>query len=462
MAITYNNGVFRDNCEDLPPSSDWGSGQYTSKYIAFTAGTQNLSNPDPRASLTLSSDYARLGTKCYKLHLEKRTDKYNTGELQWLRNELAWMANGDLQAGNEWKFAAASILFHPSMDFGGEQRFQVLYDHKESPDDGNTKWWLGLRGDQFIVGGVHNGGESKLNITVKSVTWYDFILERTWGNNAYIKLYLNGKEVYSKTGNFFCNQSPFSRLQMGLYVWPWASQNGQNEGAGNAADAKPKTMYIDEIRFGNAKATLADFLLDGSAPPVVVDPPIVVDPPPVVVPPTTGIILINSGSTTDKFFTGGSTYKVTTPISGTTNDALYQDERFGNVKYAIPVANGNYTIKLHFAEIFHTAVNKRLFNVKIEGKEVITKLDIFREVGANTALEKLFPVTVTDGNINIEFITVLDNAAITGIEIMPGTIAPPVDTTIYYTSSVESTEAGHRSIVITWSDGSKTELYKKP
>ncbi|NEU06755.1 hypothetical protein GZH53_00385, partial [Flavihumibacter sp. R14] len=54
----------------------------------------------------------------------------------------------------------------------------------------------------------------------------------------------------------------------------------------------------------------------------------------------------------DQYFTGGKTFSSTSAISNTTNDALYQTERYGNMTYNIPVPqSGKYTVELHFAEI---------------------------------------------------------------------------------------------------------------
>ena len=57
----------------------------------------------------------------------------------------------------------------------------------------------------------------------------------------------------------------------------------------------------------------------------------------------------------DTLFSGGSTYKTTATIADTTDDALYQSERYGNFSYNVPVDNGNYVVTLKFAEIYLSA-----------------------------------------------------------------------------------------------------------
>ena len=50
----------------------------------------------------------------------------------------------------------------------------------------------------------------------------------------------------------------------------------------------------------------------------------------------------------DNYYTNGSGYGQANPIANTTQDELYQTERYGNFTYNIPVPNGSYTVKLAF------------------------------------------------------------------------------------------------------------------
>jgi hypothetical protein len=153
--------------------------------------------------------------------------------------------------------------------------------------------------------------------------------------------------------------------------------------------------------------------------------------------PAANAILINSGGpavtlssrvwAADKNFSGGTAYSYgSTAINGTTDDALYQTERFGNFSYAVPVTNGNYTVKLHFAETYFTANNSRVFNVNVEnGKGILTNYDIYAQAGANTAkVETFSSIAVTDGTLNITFTTVTNNAKVCAIEIVSNSGAP--------------------------------------
>ncbi len=132
-------------------------------------------------------------------------------------------------------------------------------------------------------------------------------------------------------------------------------------------------------------------------------------------------VTANSGMVyqVDSGFTGGQTYSTTAAISGTDDPKVYQTERYGNFSYKFTVVNGNYTVVLKFAEIYENAANRRKFTVKIEGREVLSSLDLYAQVGKNKAYDVTIPVTVSDGELNIDFITVQGNAKISAIVVAP-------------------------------------------
>jgi YD repeat-containing protein len=120
--------------------------------------------------------------------------------------------------------------------------------------------------------------------------------------------------------------------------------------------------------------------------------------------------------------TGGSTFSTTNQIANTDDDVLYQSERFGNFGYKFDLANGRYNVTLHFAEIYSgtSGPNQRIFNVLIEGVQVLTYYDIAAQAGFETATTKTFPgILVQDGQLNIDLVTVVGNAKISAIQIQP-------------------------------------------
>ncbi|MBN2444233.1 MAG: DUF1593 domain-containing protein [Spirochaetales bacterium] len=114
---------------------------------------------------------------------------------------------------------------------------------------------------------------------------------------------------------------------------------------------------------------------------------------------------------------GGSAYDNGSSVSGTSDPTLYATERYGSCTYSAEVPNGDYLVTLHFAENYHTSAGSRVFNVLMEGTQSISNLDIYAQAGAETAYITENQVSVSDGQINIEFVTVTENALINAIKI---------------------------------------------
>jgi hypothetical protein len=106
------------------------------------------------------------------------------------------------------------------------------------------------------------------------------------------------------------------------------------------------------------------------------------------------------------------------PISGTKEEAVYQDVRDRVFAYYIPVTNGTYSVTLKFCEGQIDRKRGRIFDVLLQGKKVIEKLDIFERVGIFKALDFTFKnVQVTDGRLAIDFADRLHYPVIAGIVI---------------------------------------------
>ena len=141
----------------------------------------------------------------------------------------------------------------------------------------------------------------------------------------------------------------------------------------------------------------------------------------------------------DTFFTGGSTFSdPTRAITGTSDPALYRNERWGNFTYAVPVAAGTYDVRLHFVELYYgTAVpggvGSRVFSMDVLDTAVnpdIPNLDIFAQVGKNAALVRTISnVVVSDGTLNVRSIYgAADDPELAAIEIIPVSTAPSAPT----------------------------------
>ena len=144
--------------------------------------------------------------------------------------------------------------------------------------------------------------------------------------------------------------------------------------------------------------------------------------------PTTEIVAIQAGGpgvsnasggdtsfSADEFFSGGGTAPSgnAVAVAGVTNaapQAVYQTERNGGqFSYVIPglQPSAPYTVLLHFAETYFSAVGARVFNVFVNNTTTtptLANLDIYAEVGANKALVESIPTTAdASGKLTIAF-----------------------------------------------------------
>ena len=189
-------------------------------------------------------------------------------------------------------------------------------------------------------------------------------------------------------------------------------------------------------------------------------------PTPTTTPTPGGGTQINAGGSAaapfvaDTDFSGGSTASVTNTIntSGVSDPApmaVYQSNRYGNFTYTIPglTANASYTVRLHFAETYWTAAGSRVFNVSINGTQVLSNFDIFATAGAEykAVVEQFSATASSSGSITIQFTTVKDNAQVNGIEVLgSGSSTPTPTPTATSTPTPTPTPTGNWTLV--WND----------
>lgn len=154
---------------------------------------------------------------------------------------------------------------------------------------------------------------------------------------------------------------------------------------------------------------------------------------------SSSIVAINCGSlnasgsyVADMGFSGGNIFAIGSPIdTGSVADPapqeVYRSVRYGNFSYSIPglTAGATYAVRLHFAEVYYNAVGTRVFNVLINGNQVLTNFDIVSAAGgARKANIQQFHATANEsGNVVIQFSSVVDNASLNGIDI--SLVSPP-------------------------------------
>jgi hypothetical protein len=128
-------------------------------------------------------------------------------------------------------------------------------------------------------------------------------------------------------------------------------------------------------------------------------------------------------------------------IANTADDRIYQTKRYKLSEYRFDLGSGVYDVSLHFAETYYSGSGERYFDVSIEGQLVLDNLDVYSEVGGNTALIKTINgVSVTDGQLNISFSSVRNYTFINGIMITASSgNQPPVALNDYYSIELDNT-----------------------
>jgi hypothetical protein len=127
--------------------------------------------------------------------------------------------------------------------------------------------------------------------------------------------------------------------------------------------------------------------------------------------------------------TGFNTGKMTTSsstVTGTTDPTLYKTERYQQptdpkLVYTLPVPNGNYRVRLFFAETYSAtkAVGARIFDIDVQGLPAFEDVDIFaRAGGADKALMLEKTTNVTNGQLTVGFGRQVQNPKINAIEII--------------------------------------------
>jgi hypothetical protein len=113
---------------------------------------------------------------------------------------------------------------------------------------------------------------------------------------------------------------------------------------------------------------------------------------------------------------GGTAAHFTAPVAGADVPAVYQNVRYNMSAFRLEVPNGSYAVTLKFNEPHYTAAGKRVFGVKLQGRQVLEHLDLFAKVGQNKALDYSFnDIAVTNGQLRIEFTREVEHPCIAGI-----------------------------------------------
>ncbi len=130
----------------------------------------------------------------------------------------------------------------------------------------------------------------------------------------------------------------------------------------------------------------------------------------------------------DRYFHGGMLVQRHDPVAGADDEGLYQNERFGNFSYIIPVAlGGRYDVTLKFCEDWMGpdrtgggGVGSRVFNVSFNGRLLLANFDVFKQVGSLHALDKTFKGLEPNaqGKLTFAFTPIHGYAMVNAIEVL--------------------------------------------
>ncbi len=109
------------------------------------------------------------------------------------------------------------------------------------------------------------------------------------------------------------------------------------------------------------------------------------------------------------------------PVGGTIHQRLYEWSRCNWTEYKFDVPNGDYLVKLHFADILGHGVGQRMQDISIEGVLLLNDFDIYKVVGDHYAVIYTFPADVTDGQLNVTAVIVRQPSMLSAIEVVSAT-----------------------------------------
>jgi hypothetical protein len=130
----------------------------------------------------------------------------------------------------------------------------------------------------------------------------------------------------------------------------------------------------------------------------------------------------------DRYFHGGVQVQRHDPVGNTDDEPLYQNERFGNFSYSIPVAqDSHYTVTMKFCESWFgperpagEGVGRRLFDISFNGRILLENFDVFKAAGSLRAFDKTFKglAPSAQGKLIFSFVPRRQYAMVNAIEVV--------------------------------------------
>lgn len=130
---------------------------------------------------------------------------------------------------------------------------------------------------------------------------------------------------------------------------------------------------------------------------------------------------IDSGSSADAFYQGGTAAVSPVVPTGTTLPSYFQSYRTGaNLVYYLNLPNGDYTVEFSFIEPLYTAAGQRKMDVYMQTVPVFRGLDIYANAkGQNVALVVAAATHVPNELLRIQFVATQGTVVVSGINVYP-------------------------------------------
>ena len=130
----------------------------------------------------------------------------------------------------------------------------------------------------------------------------------------------------------------------------------------------------------------------------------------------------------DRYARGGQLVARTQPVQGAADPELFRGERYGNVRYVIPVPPGRYGVTLYFAEAWFGpgtpaggGAGNRIFDILANGVALRRGFDVFKEAhGEGRAITWSAHGLEPDaqGKLNISLLPVRNYACVNAVEVL--------------------------------------------
>jgi hypothetical protein len=141
--------------------------------------------------------------------------------------------------------------------------------------------------------------------------------------------------------------------------------------------------------------------------------------------PSSGAFFLSDMPVSGSLTTSGGMNRTTGALVGGTSDpALYADEKVGYFTENIIIPNGTYDVRLHFAETQGYKPGRRVFHVDVLESPAIDLpyLDVAALAGQNTALVRtIFNVTTIAPVIRVRTTAFLGDPILAAVEVIPVT-----------------------------------------